>query len=92
MNHSICLSRAYFKGMDMQEERDAVETIITLLNDICAAPCKTTIIIDSEWTDEFIFTIDCGYEHINNFLDAVQDEFPDIEEYMEVKKYEPEGA
>ena len=92
MNHSICLSREYFKGMDMQEERDSVDTIITLLSDICAVPCKTTIIIDSEWTDEFIFTINCGYEHINYFLDAVQDEFPDIEEYMDVKKYEPEGA
>ena len=88
MNHSICLSRAYFKGMDMQEDRDAVETIITLLNDICAVPCKTTIIIDSEWTDEFIFTIDCGYEHANDFLDAVQDEFTDIEEYMRIEVYE----
>ena len=100
-NYSIYLNRKLVRDSgkyDIQEEYDMFDKVIRAMNDICAEPCGTFICLyaDTEelnfLTDDFMFSVECNVEHIVKFMSEVKKMFPDIEEYMEVKKYEPEGA
>ena len=100
-NYSIYLNRKLVRDSgkyDIQEEYDMFDNIIRTMNDICAEPCGTFICLlaDTEelnfLTDDFMFSVECNVDNILQFISEVKKMFPDIEEYMEVKKYEPEGA
>lgn len=93
-NYSIFLNKKLVRDSgkyDIQEERDMLDKVINLMIDICGEPCGTTVYM--EFLDEdFTFSVECGIEHIAKFMSEAKKMFPDIEDYMEVKKYEPEGA
>ena len=100
-NYSIYLNRKLVRDSgkyDIQEECEMFDKVIRTMNDICAEPCGTFICLNADTeelnflTDDFMFSVECGVEHIMQFMSEVKKMFPDIEEYMEVKKYEPEGA
>ena len=100
-NYSIYLNRKLVRDSgkyDIQEECEMFDKVIRTMNDVCAEPCGTFICLHADaeelnlLTDDFMFSVECGVEHIMQFISEVKKMFPDIEEYMEVKKYEPEGA
>ena len=100
-NYSIYLNRKLVRDSgkyDIQEEYEMFDKVIRTMNDICAEPCGTFICLHADTeelnfcTDDFMLSVECGVEHIIKFMSEVKKMFPDIEDYMEVKKYEPEGA
>lgn len=76
---------------DIQEERDMLDKVINLMIDICGEPCGTTVYMEF-LSEDFTFSVECGVEHITKFMGEIKKIYPDIEDYMEVKIYEPEGA
>lgn len=88
----IDLSKEYFKDMDSSASLEVMYMLLDLLCGLYAIPCQNIKYSEGEYNNGVVFTVKCYKEHMDKFCKEVKKMFPDIEDYMEVKKYEPEGA